>query len=119
LDAIAKKSGRSLKVTLRDAESGEESPIIDPKASAFQEELSRADRGKYRVLGEIARGGMGVVLRGHDLELGRDVAMKVVHADLVNRPEVIERFVEEAQVGRYVRQVVRARPVPEGDRVRC
>ena len=99
LDAIAKKSGRSLKVTLRDAGSGEEPPIIDPKASAFQEELSRAARGKYRVLGEIARGGMGVVLRGHDLELGRDVAMKVVHADLANRPEVIERFVEEAQVG--------------------
>ncbi len=99
LDVIARKSGRPSRVHLRDAGSGDAAPIIDPKARSFQEELSRADRGKYRVLGEIARGGMGLVLRGHDLELGRDVAMKVVHAELADRPEVVDRFVEEAQIG--------------------
>jgi serine/threonine-protein kinase len=99
LDAIARRTGRASRVHLREAGSGDVAPIIDPKARSFEAEMGQADRGKYRVLGEIARGGMGVVLRGQDIELGRDVAMKVVHADLAHRPEVVERFVEEAQVG--------------------
>jgi serine/threonine-protein kinase len=99
LDVLAKKSGGASRVHLRDAGSADDAPVLDPKARSFQDELTGADRGKYRVLGEIARGGMGIVLRGHDVELGRDVAMKVVHAELADRPEVVARFVEEAQVG--------------------
>lgn len=40
--------------------------------------------GRYRgrialqLLGEIARGGMGAVLEGHDPDLGRDLAVKVL-----------------------------------------
>jgi tetratricopeptide (TPR) repeat protein len=34
--------------------------------------------GRYRLDGEIGRGGIGVVFRGHDLELQRDVAVKVL-----------------------------------------
>ena len=51
------------------------------------------------VLGEIARGGMGVVLRGHEQDLRRDVAIKVLQRRHAGRPEVIARFVEEAQIG--------------------
>ncbi|MEM7518956.1 MAG: serine/threonine-protein kinase, partial [Planctomycetota bacterium] len=99
LDSIARRAGRAAHVNLKDAGTGGEAPIIDPKAHAFQEELSVVDQGKYRILGEIARGGMGVVLRGHDVELGRDIAIKVTDAELAKRPEVLERFVEEAQIG--------------------
>ena len=60
---------------------------------------SRRARANYTLLGEIARGGMGVVLKGHDTDLGRDVALKVLHRDLSGRPEVLQRFVEEAQIG--------------------
>ena len=38
--------------------------------------LGRA--GRYELLGEIARGGMGAVLRGRDPDLGRDLAVKVL-----------------------------------------
>ena len=31
-------------------------------------------RGSYKLLGELARGGVGIVLRGHDADLGRDAA---------------------------------------------
>jgi serine/threonine-protein kinase len=41
---------------------------------------------------------MGVILKGRDTDLGRDVAMKLLRADHANRPEVVQRFVEEAQI---------------------
>jgi serine/threonine-protein kinase len=55
--------------------------------------------GRYQVLGEIARGGVGVVLKGHDVDLGRDVAMKVLREEHAENADVVQRFVEEAQIG--------------------
>ena len=99
LDSIARRTGRTPSVNLPSAPNEGSAPLIDAKARSFQDELSNADQGKYRILGEIARGGMGVVLHGHDVELGREVAMKVASAELAQRPEVVERFIEEAQIG--------------------
>jgi len=55
--------------------------------------------GRYPVLGEIGRGGMGAVLRSRDPELGRDLALKVMLSAIADRPEAVQRFREEAQVG--------------------
>lgn len=61
---------------------------------------SPAETGtRYQVAGEIARGGMGAVLRGRDVELGRDLAIKVLLDKYQHRPEVARRFLEEAQIG--------------------
>ena len=54
--------------------------------------------GRYEVRGALGRGGVGEVLRGHDPELGRDVAIKRLRRELHGRPGVAERFLEEAQV---------------------
>jgi serine/threonine-protein kinase len=54
--------------------------------------------GRYPISGEIARGGMGAILRGHDPNLGRDLAIKVL-LDASNDPDQVRRFVEEAQIG--------------------
>jgi serine/threonine-protein kinase len=54
--------------------------------------------GRYRLLGEIARGGMGAVLRGHDTDLGRDLALKILLDQHQGRGDLIKRFVEEAQI---------------------
>ena len=51
--------------------------------------------GKYRVLDRIGRGGMGTVYRAVDETLHRDVAIKVLNAEL-NDPEVAKRFRAEA-----------------------
>ena len=58
-----------------------------------------ADRpARLQLFGEIGRGGMGVVLRGRDPDLRRDLAVKVLRDDLRDSPEMVRRFVEEAQI---------------------
>src|SRR5260370_6417984 len=42
---------------------------------------------------------MGGVLRGRDVDLGRDLAIKVLLEKYANQPEVARRFIEEAQIG--------------------
>ena len=51
--------------------------------------------GKYQILDRIGRGGMGTVYRAVDETLHRDVAVKVLNAEL-NDPEVGKRFRAEA-----------------------
>ena len=51
----------------------------------------------YEVLEEIGRGGMGIVYRARDLKLEREVALKVLPAELMTDPERRRRFVLEAK----------------------
>jgi serine/threonine-protein kinase len=53
---------------------------------------------RYEMLGEIGRGGMGCVLRARDAELKRELAVKVLLSKHDGRPEVQQRFIEEAQI---------------------
>jgi serine/threonine-protein kinase len=54
--------------------------------------------GRYPLLCEIAHGGMGIVHKAHDPELGRDLALKVMRDLHRHRPDLVHRFVEEAQI---------------------
>jgi WD40 repeat protein/tRNA A-37 threonylcarbamoyl transferase component Bud32 len=65
----------------------------------LEERAGGPDGSRYSVIEEIARGGVGIVYRGMDHDLGRDVAMKVLRKRFAAKPEILERFVEEAQIG--------------------
>lgn len=53
--------------------------------------------GRYEVLGLLGRGGMGQVYRALDPRLGREVAIKVLAAELARDPNRLARFEREAR----------------------
>ena len=72
---------------------------VEPVPRIRSREVPAEPTGRYQIHGEISRGGMGAVLRARDIDLGRDLAVKVLLSQHMQRPEMLERFIEEAQIG--------------------
>jgi tetratricopeptide (TPR) repeat protein len=53
--------------------------------------------GRYHVLRRLGRGGMGAVYEAEHPGIGRRVAIKLLHPELAARPEVLQRFRNEAR----------------------
>jgi predicted Ser/Thr protein kinase len=57
---------------------------------------------RYDLLGELGRGGMGVVYKARDRETEDIVALKVLKPEIAARPDVIGRFKSELRLARKV-----------------
>jgi serine/threonine-protein kinase len=73
-----------------------QAPLSDEHEDAGQ--LSPGLCDPYTDIGLVARGGMGAVRRALDRKLGRHVAVKRLHDAISDRPDLVRRFVLEAQI---------------------
>jgi len=68
-----------------------------PEANEANDPLVSKIIGGCQILKKIARGGMGVVYKARQLNLGRTVAIKILSEDLSKDQNYVHRFVQEAR----------------------
>jgi serine/threonine protein kinase len=64
--------------------------------------LAAALEGRYQVLSELGRGGMGIVYQAYDKQLKEQVAIKLLSPLLSTDPEALERLTREVSMARRV-----------------
>jgi tetratricopeptide (TPR) repeat protein len=91
-----------------------------PAAPAATVEAGSRLGRRYEIRRLLGKGGMGAVYLAHDVELGRDVALKVIAPHLASDPGVLERFKREIQLSSIVTHpnVLRVFDLGEADGVK-
>jgi serine/threonine-protein kinase len=92
--ALSRRISSLPHVLLRETDADQETAVLRPRSREM-----RAAAGRYQLLGQIGHGGMGAVLKARDPDLGRDLAVKVLLEEHRDDPDLIRRFIEEAQIG--------------------
>ncbi len=71
-------------------------PAPDP-AEAAKKLANASPNGRYQIVGELGRGGMGIVYKVKDTALDRLVAFKVLPQTLTENEQAVTNFIREAQ----------------------
>jgi serine/threonine-protein kinase len=96
LKALAATSPVAPSIHLRDPALEAATPAVCTSSDELPTGMDAG--GRLQLLGEIGRGGMGAILKGRDIDLGRDIAVKVLLETHQGKTELVQRFVEEAQI---------------------
>ena len=68
-----------------------------PRAERYARDGTLVQLGRYRLLEEIGRGGMGLVFRAQHVVLRKQVAIKLLRRDVTDSPELVAQFEIEAR----------------------
>lgn len=73
-----------------------DAPSADPRTGLVLD-------SKYKLIESLGEGGMGCVFRAERLHIGDEVAVKLLHRDLVRENQALERFRREARTAAMIR----------------
>ena len=92
-------SASRMPVPLSLLESGSTQQLNFPKEddAASVDFTGRVIDSRYRVIRKIGEGGMGTVYAGEHVEIGKDVAIKILHPAYSTQQDLVERFRREAR----------------------
>jgi serine/threonine protein kinase len=80
------------------AESSAQQVSTGPVPAHADEPAQPIQLGRYKIIAKLGQGGFGVVYRGYDEELRRDVAIKVPHRQHTTEPKDVEAYLAEARI---------------------
>ena len=95
---------------MRETDPSEASTQIDEFRSTDEQYASKPDPrvglildSKYKLIESLGQGGMGSIFRAQRLHIGDEVAVKLLHHDLVREETALERFRREARAAAMIR----------------
>jgi len=83
----------------------QEKIVVTETIEAPKEELTRGTTfaGRYEIIEELGKGGMGRVYRVEDTKLEQEVALKLIKPEIAKDKKTIERFRNELKLARNIR----------------
>nr|MBN2277188.1 CHASE2 domain-containing protein [candidate division Zixibacteria bacterium] len=75
-------------------EESEKSATIDSRINFGSDSNPIRNLGRYKIVGNLGKGAMGMVYKGTDPAINRNVALKTIRLDFVNDPEELEELKE-------------------------
>jgi eukaryotic-like serine/threonine-protein kinase len=94
--------------------------IANAHPSAAESLIGTVLSERYELLELLGEGGMGAVYKARDLELEREVALKVIRPEMADHPEILQRFKQELILARQVtdRNVIRIFDIGEAGKTK-
>ncbi len=78
-------------------EDGASTEVLPGAAPARDALIGTVVDGRYRIDEQIGEGGMGVVYKALHVSLNKTLALKVLRGEMAKDPDVVRRFIQEAQ----------------------
>jgi eukaryotic-like serine/threonine-protein kinase len=78
-------------------EDGSATEPLEVSAPAEDPLINTLVDGRYRILGKIGEGGMGVVYKATHVAINKTLALKLLRVEVASEPDVVQRFIQEAQ----------------------